>query len=243
MSLLSEGLDVLEKGQDVQSYLVAAQQKVDATVALKARNQVQLVRFIYEQLGIDGIVRFYRSQIVPWAQQWAETILRREGLEPGSVNALKAMELYEEVHRHTTICTDSLGFFMSAAHPDYVVCGATHCPAARGWMEIWPEGAHLLCFLYSVGFDTVFFRTLNPELYFTRHAECCAEQPGLPHGRVCVMELKTRGRELSPEEVSAVRIPGAQPEEMRVSDQTTALLEHREIEYVPHVPHAVLETL
>ena len=243
MSLLTDGLESIEKKEDIRGFLEISQKYIDATVTLKARNQVQLVRFIYEQSGIDGIVSFYRSEIVPWAERWAKDILKREGLEPGSVTALKALELYEEVHKHTTLCSDSLGMFVSVAHADYVLCGANHCPAARGWMEIWPEGAHLLCFLYSFGFDTVFFRTLNQDLYFSKHAECCQEQPGLPHGKLCIMEINTAGKELSQEEIQKMQIPGAQPDDITVSEKTTSLLKGKNIQYVPHVPLDILKDL
>jgi hypothetical protein len=234
MSLFEEGKSIAQENRDVVSFLEEAQTKVDATVCLKATNQVQLVKFIYENYGHEGIIKFYEQQIMPWAAQWAMDIMAEHNLKQGEVNALKAMELYEVVHQHTSICSDRLGFFLSLAHPDHVICGANHCPPAIQWKKIWPEGAHLLCFLYSHGFDTVFFEQLNPALYFKRHGESCAEEPGLPHGELCIMELRTRGRELSEDELVAYRIEGQQPEDISVSPQTFELV-NPETVYIPYV--------
>ncbi len=234
MSLIEEARKVKEQGDDILEFLTGAQRKVDATVELKARNQVQLVKFLYENYGEKGIEQFYEQQIVPWARQWARDILKKNNLKAGEVNALKSMELYDVVHQHTSICTDRLGFFLSLAHPDQVICGANHCPPAIQWKRLWPEGAHILCFLYSHGFDKVFFETLNPALYFSKHGESCAEEPGLPHGELCIMELRTKGVALKEEDVAQFRIPGQQPEDMTVSKATLELVTPG-TQYVPYL--------
>lgn len=208
------------------------QARIDNAVKLGALKQVQLVKFIYEKLGPDGIVEFSQTVIKPWAKEWAARILKEKGLKQGEVDARTALYLYSAVHDHTAICSDHLDMFFTVDHPDLQVVGARYCPVAHQWMQIWPEGAHFLCYLYSHSFDEYFFEGLNPNLVFTKHAECCADQPGIPHGKPCVMRIETKNKPVDPKDIQIIEDPAT----IAVSAEIKELLADKEIDYLPHLP-------
>ena len=206
--------------------------RIDKAVKLGAQKQVQLVRFIYEELGAEGIKRFSETVLKPWARQWADDIRKRHGLKKEQITAKIAIQqLYPEVHDHTAICSDHLDMFFSVDHDDLQICGARYCPVAYQWMMEWPEGAHLLCYLYSSAFDEAFFEALNPDLVFTKHAECCLEQPGIPHGQRCLMQLETKNKSVDPNDIVIIE----NPDEIEVAEKIKELLAGKTIAYVPHI--------
>ena len=209
------------------------QGRIDSAVRLGAIKQVQLVKFIYDNLGFAGITKFVRDEIEPWARSWARSIRLRHGLQEAQITARVAIQqLYPEVHDHTAICSDHLDMFFSIDHEDLQVCGARYCPVAYQWMQFWPQGAHHLCYIYSYSFDRYFFAELNPNLHFTKHAECCADQPGIPHGRPCLMRLETRNK---PVDLSTIQII-EDAETIEVSKVIKEFLAARDIQYELHVP-------
>ncbi|MCU0663115.1 MAG: L-2-amino-thiazoline-4-carboxylic acid hydrolase [Myxococcota bacterium] len=209
------------------------QARIDNAVKLGATKQVQLIRYIYETMGPQGITDFVRKAIEPWARAWARKIMDRHGLTSDKITAKIAIQqLYPEVHDHTAICSDHLDMFFSIDHDDLQECGAKYCPVAAQWMEIWPEGAHHLCYVYSYSFDKYFFEELNSNLIFTKHAECCADQPGIPHGKRCLMRLETKGKPVDPKKVFVIE----DPNKVNVSPQIESFLAGKTIKYVPHIP-------
>ncbi len=210
----------------------ADQDRIDKAVKLGAQKQVQLVRFIYEELGQEGIKKFSETVLKPWARQWAQEIMERKGLKSEDITAKIAIQqLYPEVHDHTAICSDHLDMFFVVDHEDLQICGAKYCPVAYQWMCEWPEGAHLLCYLYSHAFDEAFFQALNPNLVFSKHAECCAEEPGIPHGRRCLMKLETTGKPVEAKDIVEIE----DPDKVQVSKSIEDLLAGKTINYVPHI--------
>lgn len=209
------------------------QGRIDNAVKLGATKQVQLVRYIYEKMGHEGIKDFVKSEIEPWARAWARKIMTRHGLTSDKITAKIAIQqLYPEVHDHTAICSDHLDMFFSIDHDDLQECGAKYCPVAAQWMEVWPEGAHHLCFIYSYSFDKFFFAELNSNLVFTKHAECCSDQPGIPHGRPCLMRLETKGKPVDRKSIFQIEDPA----KVVVSPRITSLVSRKDIRYVPHIP-------
>ena len=208
------------------------QERIDKAVRLGATKQVQAVKFIYEKLGTQGIKEFADTVVQPWAREWAQKIMKRHGLKRGEVNFKDALGLYHEVHDHTAICSDSLEMFFTINHPDLVECGATYCPVAHQWMKIWPEGAHYLCYIYSHSFDEAFFHELNPDLVITKHAEADDSQPGIPHGKPCLMRNETLGKPVNADQYELL----ANINDIQVSPRVTELLAEREIKYCPPMP-------
>lgn len=222
----------MNKEKESSVILPEDQARIDNAVKLGALKQVQLVKFIYEKLGHDGLVEFSETVIKPWATEWAERLLAEKGLKKGEVDARTALYLYEAVHDHTKICSDHLDMFFSIDHNDLQLVGARYCPVAFQWMQIWPEGAHFLCYLYSHAFDEHFFAALNPKLVFTKHAECCAEQPGIPHGEPCIMRIETEGKYVDEKDIKVME----EPDKIKVSSIIFDFLNGKEIEYLPHIP-------
>lgn len=208
------------------------QARIDNAVKLGALKQVQLVKFLYEKLGHDGLEEFSKTVVKPWATAWAERLLKEKGLKKGDVDARTALYMYEAVHDHTKICSDHLDMFFSVDHADFQIVGAKYCPVAYQWMQIWPEGAHFLCYLYSHAFDEYFFAALNPNLVFTKHAECCADQPGIPHGRPCVMQIETKGKPVNKKDLKIIEDPGS----IEVAPIISDFLAGKKIDYLPHIP-------
>ena len=218
---------------DAQKSLITDQDqnRIDKAVRLGATKQVQLVKFIYEKLGTEGIKEFAESVVQPWARDWAQRILKRHGLKRGEVNFKDALTLYHEVHDHTAICSDHLEMFFTINHPDLVECGATYCPVAYQWMSVWPEGAHYLCYIYSHSFDEAFFHELNPNLVITKHAEADNDQPGIPHGVPCLMRNETVDKPVAPGDYEVLQ----DINQIKISPRITELLAGRDIEYLPPV--------
>jgi hypothetical protein len=222
----------MSEGTERSTISARDQARIDSAVKLGATKQVQLVRFIYEELGAEGIVKFVERHVTPWAKAWARQIKERRGLKSEQITARMAIqELYPEVHDHTAICSDHLDMFFSVDHEDLQECGARYCPVAYQWMEVWPEGAHLLCYIYSYSFDKAFFEELNPALFFTKHAECSAEQEGIPHGRRCLMRLETKDKPVMPEATTVIEDPAS----VVVAPCITEFLSDRNIDYLPNI--------
>lgn len=205
------------------------QERIDKAVRLGATKQVQLVKFIYEKLGPKGIKEFAETVIKPWAREWAYRILERERLNAGQISARDALRLYSEVHDHTAICSDHLDMFFCIDHEDLQECGAKFCPVAFQWMKIWPEGAHILCYLYSYSFDQGFVEAMNPNIRFTKHAESTTDQPGIPHGHPCIMRVETKGKIVEQSKINRF----LDPNEVEVSTKISELLEGKKIDYLP----------